>query len=108
MLDELLNNIDERVRILFNLKRFMIATIIYIRGEITISELQKASKLTWGDLDSNLRIMNKHGLIQKSIIITRNGPRNIVKLTEEGVETYEKLAEIIKRLIDRINNYENK
>ena len=92
-----LNN--RKIRILFNAKRFTIATMLYLRGKLTMAELHKYTGLTWGDLDSNIRILSKHGLVESKKTITRGGVRTIIQLTEEGEKTYEELSEALQELI---------
>ncbi len=90
---------DDRVRVLFNAKRFMIATILYVRGEMTMAELQRHTGLSWGDLDSNLRVLIRHGIVESRKIVTRRGPRTMVGLTRSGEALYEELTRILTDLI---------
>jgi len=92
---------DPKIRVLFNAKRFMITTILYLRGKMSMAELQKYTGLTWGDLDSNTRILSKYGLIETNKVITGKGPRTTIQLTKEGEEAYEKLSKTLQDLIEQ-------
>lgn len=92
---------DRGVRVLFNAKRFIIATILYIRGQLTMAELQRYTGLSWGDLDSNVRMLSKYGLVEARKVLTESGPRTRLRLTRKGEEAYEKLSVLLKNIISR-------
>ncbi len=89
---------------LFNPKRFMIATILYLRGSMTMGELRVFTKLTWGDLDSNIRYMEKYGLVKTRRTITREGIRTIVELTIEGERAYRDLVEKLDNILKDVRS----
>ena len=91
-------NLTEEEALLFNPKRFAIATVLYLRGTQTMAELKKAVGLTWGDLDSNLRYPRKQ-LVEIQRTITRAGPRTIIKLTRKGEASYKSLVIILILII---------
>ena len=84
--------LSQRARILFNPKRFEIATLLYTLGPMPLHRLREETGLSWGDLESNLRYMARHGLVELRRLPTPRGPRTIARLTVEGVEAYEELA----------------
>ena len=86
-------------KVLVNPKRFMIATILYLRGPTTMAELQRILGLSWGDLDSQLRTLRDNGYISTRKIITRSGPRTLAELTPKGRTTYEKLLDTLDKII---------
>ena len=85
--------------VLFNAKRFTITTVLYIRGPQTMAQLRKATGLSWGDLDSNIRYLEKKGLVRSRKIITKEGPRTLVELTENGGEAYVSLVSKLSQTI---------
>ncbi len=93
--------LSREAQVLFSHKRFIIATILYLRGSLTMARLKEATGLTWGDLDSNLRYLNRHGLVRMEKKITRRGPRTLVSMTERGVEAYRELAAFLRSHINR-------
>ncbi len=64
-----------------------------------MAELQKYTGLSWGDLDSNTRILFKHGLVEIRKIITSKGPRTKIQLSKEGERIYEELSKTLQDLI---------
>ena len=88
---------DEDARLLFQAKRFAIATILYVRGETVMRDLRRETGLSWGDLDSNVRAMERRGLAKTRKIITREGPRTAVSLTPRGRRAYERLVNYLRR-----------
>lgn len=94
-----MTELSEKARILFNPKRFEIATILFLRGKTTMAVLRRATGLSWGDLDSNLRYMETKGLVNLRKTLTRRGPRTIVELTSKGVKAYVELAHYLRNII---------
>ncbi len=90
---------DRLDRVLMNPKRFMIATILYLRGPTTMGDLQKVLGISWGDLDTHLRRMREEGYVGVKRSITRLGPRTVVYLTRLGVDRYRSLIEVLDSLI---------
>jgi DNA-binding MarR family transcriptional regulator len=88
--------------VLFHAKRFIIATILYMKGPQTLAQLRKATNLSWGDLDSNIKYLERKGLVESTKIISRKGPRTLVKLTDSGEEAYIKLVYKLSRTIEAI------
>ena len=84
---------------LFNAKRFTITTVLYVRGPQTMAQLRKATGLSWGDLDSNIRYLEKKGLVKSRKVITKNGPRTLVELTENGEKAYASLVSKLSQTI---------
>ncbi len=85
--------------VLFNAKRFTIATVLYVRGSQTMAQLRKATGLSWGDLDSNIRYLEKRGLVKSRKVVTKEGPRTLVELTENGEKAYVSLVSKLTRTI---------
>lgn len=91
--------LSREAQIIFNHKRFIIATILYIRGSLTMAQLKKATNLSWGDLDSNIRYLHRHGLVTYRKTITESGPRSIVALTKKGAEAYNELTAYLSQYL---------
>ena len=89
-------------RVLLNPKRFMIATILYLRGPSTMSDLQRILDMSWGDLDSSIRRMKKEGYVESKKVITPLGPRTLVRLTRQGYERYRRLLDILEGIISGV------
>ena len=89
-------------RVLLSPKRFMIATILYLRGPTTMADLQRILEISWGDLDSNVRRLREEGYIEARKVITMSGPRTLVKLTRKGYERYESLLEALEGVIESV------
>lgn len=89
---------------LMNPKRFMIVTLLYTLGPMSLKELKRALGVTWGDLDSNLRKLVEKGYV-KLWRGLGSGPRVLeVKacLTELGEAEYEKLVAKLRDLLESV------
>ncbi len=95
---------NKRIKTLLSAKRFLIATLLYLRGDMIMSQLRKATGLSWGDLESNIRTLEEYGIVVSRKIITLNGPRTIIYLTPQGIEAYEQLASLLRGVINDISN----
>jgi DNA-binding MarR family transcriptional regulator len=87
--------------IIFNAKRFEIATVPYVWGPMTMARLKALIGLSWGDLDSNIRYLSRHGLVTTRKVLTREGPRTLIALTERGRAAYEELARYLSGTLRR-------
>ncbi len=87
--------------ILFNPKRFMVALLLYLHGPTVMADLQRATGLTWGDLDSNIRRLREAGYVGVRKVLGRDRPRTLVYLTPLGRERLEELMERLERVLDR-------
>ncbi len=85
-------------------KRFVIMSILYVIKSATFSELLKATRLTPGDLDSNLRRLRREGYIRFRRVLTLRGPRVKVEITEEGVRKYEELTGYLTDLLKKVKS----
>jgi DNA-binding MarR family transcriptional regulator len=89
---------------LLNPKRFMIVTLLYALGPMSLRELRRALGLTWGDLDSNVRRLAEKGYV-KLWRGLGSGPRVLevkIGLTELGEAEYEKLVAKLRKLLESI------
>ena len=87
---------------LLNPKRFMIVTLLYALGPMSLRELRRALGLTWGDLDSNVRRLAEKGYV-KLWRGLGSGPRVLevkIGLTELGEAEYEKLVAKLRKLLE--------
>ncbi|RLF04434.1 MAG: transcriptional regulator [Thermoprotei archaeon] len=89
---------------LMNYKRFMIMTLLYALGSMTMSELRRALGLSWGDLDSKVRSLEERGYVTTRKVLTLSGPRTLVELTEEGLKEYEQLSRELRRLLEALES----
>jgi DNA-binding MarR family transcriptional regulator len=97
----LLKEVD---RDLLNPKRFMIVTLLYALGPMSLRELRRALGLTWGDLDSNVRRLAEKGYV-KLWRGLGSGPRVLevkIGLTELGEAEYEKLVARLRKLLESV------
>jgi len=86
---------------IFNPKRFSIMSVLYLRGALPMKTLRDATGLTWGDLDSNLRYLERRGLVALRRVLTSKGPRTYVVLTDEGARAYEELVSYLRSTLAR-------
>ena len=89
---------------LLNPKRFMIVTLLYALGPMSLRELRRALGLTWGDLDSNVRRLAEKGYVELWRGLG-SGPRVLevkIGLTELGEAEYEKLVARLRKLLESV------
>ncbi len=99
-LAELLQELDP---ILMNPKRFMIATLLYTIGGMTMGELRKSLGINWGDLDTHLRRLAENGYIELWREPGKHKGLEVkVYLSELGRKKYEELGEKLKGLLEKI------
>ena len=91
--------LSRRASLLFNPKRFAIATILYIAGPLPLSKLREATGLSWGDLDSNLRRLAREGIVSLERRLTNDGFRTFAMLTIEGMAAYRELARYLENTL---------
>jgi DNA-binding MarR family transcriptional regulator len=84
-----------RAAALFTPKRFAIASLLYLRGYMTMARLKSLTGLSWGDLDSNIRFLSRKGLVVVKKVLTGEGFRTVVSLTSEGRRAYEELVDYL-------------
>ncbi len=94
--------LNEGEEALMHPKRFMIATLLYLGGTMEVGQLQRATGMGWGELDSHLRRMEARGLVLRRKTLTLRGPRSLVRLTGEGRRAYESLASKLKKLLEDV------
>ena len=94
--------LNEGEEALMHPKRFMIATLLYLGGTMEVGQLQRATGMGWGELDSHLRRMEARGLVVRRKTLTLRGPRSLVRLTGEGRRAYESLASKLKKLLEDV------
>ena len=96
---EILKKLDKDI---LNPKKLMIIIVLYLVGPKTMSQLVKATGLSWGDLDTHLRKLRDRGIVELSKKITPQGVRTVVRLTPYGVklflETVTQLEHVLKSL----------
>ncbi|MEW5761249.1 MAG: transcriptional regulator [Candidatus Thermoplasmatota archaeon] len=92
---------------LLNRKRLMIMTILCVSSPKIEADLQSALKLSWGDLDSNLRYLKAKGYISSKKVFTLRGPRTAVSVTKSGLSEYTRLVKNLKNLL-KITELEEK
>lgn len=93
----LLHEIDD---LLFNTKRLIILSLLLATGPQTQGNLRKKGNLTWGEVSAHLKRLEKGNYISQKDVISREGPRVLVEITEEGINAYNdtlvQLREFIK------------
>ncbi len=92
--------------VLMNPKRFLITALLYMLGPRTMGFIQKSLGLSWGDLYSHLKALEEAGYVRLCKVITVQGPRTLVELTEREAEAYEKLAHTLMRVLQSLHSQE--
>jgi len=87
---------DEEI---FNPKRFVIMTVLFLFKRLTEGDLVKATGIQWGSLSTHLSRLEKKGYIKRRRAITRKGVRTVVEITEYGYKKYREEIEKLRNFI---------
>ena len=84
--------------------RLGIMILLRTKSKMIFSEIQKALRLTSGNLDSHLRHLEKSGYVHIRKGLSLKGPRTIIEITSEGEEELKRYVSKLKVAI----SYEEK
>ncbi len=85
--------------------RFAIVTVLFALGPMTIGDLAKALRLSYGPLSTHLRRLEEAGYVEHKKVLTLKGPRTLVSLTPEGARAYVEHVEKLKSVIGAVMSY---
>ncbi|RLG62858.1 hypothetical protein DRO21_06865 [archaeon] len=88
--------------ILMNPTRFIIATTLYLFGQKKEGDLKKILGIPWGNLSTHLRRLEEAGYIKRRHVLTVQGPRVMVSLTERGLDAYSELSTTLRKLLEGV------
>jgi len=97
-----LQEIKQLDPLLMNPKRLMIVALLYALGPRTMKQLVDSLGLTWGDLDSNIRRLREHGIVEVRKVPTRRGPRTVVYLTSYGERRFEEFSRVLEKVVEKM------
>jgi len=86
---ELINGIKKTDPLIFHPKRLMIMSLLIAIGPMTQGQLRKKCNITWGSITTHLERLEREEYIIQRDVITRKGPRVLVKVTSKGILKYE-------------------
>ena len=101
-MSELIDGIKKADQLIFHPKRLMIMSLLIAIGPMTQGQLRKKCNLTWGSIPSHLERLEKAEYITQQDVITRKGPRVLVKVTSKGADNYKETLSNIKQFLTRI------
>jgi len=104
-LRKILRDVDSDV---LNLKKFLILTALYAVGSMTEGQLAKLLGLSWGSLYSCIKKLEELGLVRTRKVITDEGPRTLVELTDRGREVYLKVYRALRSLVEQTGSRPSK
>lgn len=55
-----------------------------------------------GDLDSNIRRLREHGIVEVRKVPTRKGPRTVVYLTSYGERRFEEFSRVLEKVVEKM------
>ncbi len=93
-------------KIFLDKHRLLIFSLLYLLGPKTQAELQKKTHITWGNLNSHLMALKKHGMIEVTTILTLKGPRSVVKVTPKGIAAFKRTVETLQKLLATLEQSE--
>ncbi len=64
-----------------------------------MSDLQKATGIPWGPLDTHIRALSSKGYVSTRKILTPFEPRTLVQLTDKGLRSYEELLSKLEEYV---------
>ncbi|AAL81212.1 transcriptional regulator [Pyrococcus furiosus DSM 3638] len=82
--------------------RLGIMIYLFPRRRAPFSHIQKALDLTPGNLDSHIKVLEKHGFVRTYKVIA-DRPRTMVEITDYGMEETRKFLSHLKTVIDAIH-----
>jgi DNA-binding MarR family transcriptional regulator len=100
---ELINGIKKADPLIFHPKRLMIMSLLIAIGPMAQGQLRKKCNLTWGSIPTHLERLEKAEYITQRDVITRKGPRVLVKVTSKGIINYKNTLGNIQHFLKVIN-----
>jgi len=79
--------------------RFAIVTVLYALGPMTVGDLARALRVSYGPLSTHLRKLEEGGYVELRKVLTLRGARTAVYLTEKGVKAYLDHVERLRAII---------
>ena len=79
--------------------RFAIVTVLYALGPMTVGDLARALRVSYGPLSTHLRKLEEEGYVELRKVLTLRGPRTAVYLTERGARAYLDHVERLRAII---------
>ncbi len=92
---------DENI---FNPRRFVIMTILYLFKSMTEGELAKATDIRWGSLSTHLKRLEDKNFIKRKKVITSRGLRTMVEITEKGYITYQEEVKKLSYVLESLKS----
>jgi len=84
-----------------NIKRYLVVSALVVFGPMTVSSLKKVLGFSYGELDNHLRKLSEENYIKLRKIITDEGPRTLVELTEKGYKRYIEFSKVLHELYQK-------
>lgn len=100
MFRKYINKLD---KVLLDQKRFLLVTILYLFGPKLENELVKMLNISWGTLHSHIDTLARKGYILKRKVITDEGPRTLIELTEKGLIKYRETVDCLRKIISTVS-----
>lgn len=86
--------------------RFAIVTVLYALGPMTVGDLAKALRVSYGPLSTHLKRLEEAGYVELRKVLTLGRPRTAVYLTEKGVKAYLDHVERLRAVITAVTESE--
>jgi DNA-binding MarR family transcriptional regulator len=91
-------------QIFFSSPRLSIMLIVFTHKSVFVTELQKGLKLTPGNLDYHLQILENAGYINKKPRIFLGRFQNVVEITKKGKQDFKQYVYELRDLLKEIDN----
>ena len=102
-MSELIDGIKNTDVLIFHPKRLMIMSLLIAIGPMTQGQLRKKCNLSWGSIPSHLERLEKANYIVQRDVITRKGPRVLVKVTSKGLDNYKETLSNLKHFLKEVS-----
>jgi len=79
--------------------RLAIMTYLISSGETAFSDLKSELKLTDGNLNLHMRVLEKHALVKVRKTFVDRKPRTTYQVTEKGLRAFEDHVTLLERII---------
>ena len=84
--------------------RFKIMILLYIQKEIGITDLMNLLKISYGNLDHHLKVLETTGYVTKKSKIFNTRFLVHVKISKDGIKDFKEYSEKLKQMLDKIKS----
>jgi len=96
-IDVKIKELDQKI---FHPKRILLMSFLIALGSVSQGDLKKKCELTWGELTSHLKQLEKANYVTERQVPTIKGPRSIITVTQQGIKAYKLTLSQLKHFLE--------